>query len=117
MGPLGGIRVVEVASLAPGPFGAMILSDLGADVLRIDRVDQCGPDAVAPTDPLARGRRSIGLNLKEPEGTALLLRRIWAIPAAVSGWLILTGLVATWLHAKPPAEESSRFWELSGDST
>jgi hypothetical protein len=50
-------------------------------------------------------------------GTALLLRRIWAIPAAVSGWLILTGLVATWLHTKPPAEESSRFWELSGDST
>jgi hypothetical protein len=33
------------------------------------------------------------------------------------GWLILTGLVATWAHAKPPAEESSRFWELSGDST
>lgn len=50
-------------------------------------------------------------------GTALLLRRIWAIPAAVLGWLILTGLVATWAHAKPPAEESSRFWELSGDST
>jgi hypothetical protein len=50
-------------------------------------------------------------------GTALLLRRIWAIPAAVLGWLILTGLVATWVHAKPPVEESSRFWELSGDST
>ncbi len=50
-------------------------------------------------------------------GTALLLRRIWAIPAAVLGWLILTGLVAIWVHCKPPAEESSRFWELSGDNT
>src|ERR1700723_1115454 len=86
MGPLGGIRVVEVASLAPGPFGAMILSDLGADVLRIDRVDQCGPDAVAPTDPLARGRRSIGLNLKEPEGTALLLRLIEQADVLVEGF-------------------------------
>ena len=50
-------------------------------------------------------------------GTALLLRRIWAIPAAVLGWLILTGIVAIWAYTKPPAEESSRFWELSGDST
>jgi hypothetical protein len=50
-------------------------------------------------------------------GTALLLRRLWAIPAAVLGWLILTGLLAIWVHTKPPTEESSRFWELSGDST
>ena len=50
-------------------------------------------------------------------GTALLLRRIWAISTVVLGWLILTGLVASWVRAKPPVEESSRFWELSGDST
>jgi hypothetical protein len=50
-------------------------------------------------------------------GNALLLRRIWAIPAAVLGWLILTGVVAIWAHTKPSEEESSRFWELSGDST
>jgi hypothetical protein len=49
--------------------------------------------------------------------TALLLRRIWAIPAVVLGWVILTGLVAIWAHSKPSDEESSRFWELSGDST
>jgi len=49
--------------------------------------------------------------------TALLLRRIWAIPAVVLGWVILTGLVAIWAHTKPSDEESSRFWELSGDST
>ena len=39
MGPLDGVRVIEVASLAPGPFGCMILSDLGADVLRVDRAE------------------------------------------------------------------------------
>ena len=50
-------------------------------------------------------------------GTALLLRRLWAIPAVVLGWLILAGLVAVWVHAKPSEQESSRFWELSGDST
>lgn len=51
-------------------------------------------------------------------GAALLLRRIWAIPVAVLGWLILTVILAIWLHTKPPvAEESTRFWELRGDAT
>jgi hypothetical protein len=50
-------------------------------------------------------------------GTALLLRRIWAIPTVVLGWLILTVLIANWVRTKPSVEESSRFWELSGDST
>ena len=74
LGPLDGVRVIEIASLAPGPFGCMILSDLGADVLRVDRAENCGPAAVAPPDPLGRGRRSIGLNLKDPEGIGVLLR-------------------------------------------
>jgi hypothetical protein len=50
-------------------------------------------------------------------GTALLLRRLWAIPAAVLGWLMLVALLAVWAHTKPSAEDSSRFWELRGDST
>ncbi len=74
MGPLDGVRVLEIASLAPAPFGCMVLSDLGADVLRVDRAENCGPAAVAPPDPLSRGRRSIGLNLKDPDGTGVLLR-------------------------------------------
>jgi hypothetical protein len=74
LGPLDGVRVIEIASLAPAPFGCMILSDLGADVLRVDRAESCGPAAVAPPDPLGRGRRSIGLNLKDPEGIGVLLR-------------------------------------------
>ncbi|HEY3732299.1 MAG TPA: CaiB/BaiF CoA-transferase family protein [Streptosporangiaceae bacterium] len=86
MGPLHGIRVIEIASLAPAPFGCMILSDLGADVLRVDRAELCGPDAVAPTDPLARGRRSIGLNLKDPDGIGLLLRLADSADVLVEGF-------------------------------
>jgi len=74
MGPLSGIRVIEIASLAPAPFGCMILADLGAEVLRVDRAEQCGPEKRAPLDPLVRGRRSIGLNLKDPAAIDLLLR-------------------------------------------
>ena len=74
MGPLSGVRVIEIASLAPAPFGCMILADLGADVLRVDRAERCGPEARAPVDPLVRGRRSIGLNLKDPAAVELLLR-------------------------------------------
>jgi alpha-methylacyl-CoA racemase len=73
-GPLASVRVIEIASLAPAPFGCMILADLGADVLRVDRAERCGPNAGVPFDPLSRGRRSIGLNLKDPAGVELLLR-------------------------------------------
>jgi alpha-methylacyl-CoA racemase len=74
MGPLAGIRVIEIASLAPAPFCCMMLADLGADVLRVDRAERCGPRAAAPADPLVRGRRSVGINLKDPAGIDLLLR-------------------------------------------
>ena len=86
MGPLDGVRVVEIASLAPAPFGCMILSDLGADVLRVDRAESCGPAAARPADPLGRGRRSIGLNLKDPEGIDLLLRLAQDADVLVEGF-------------------------------
>jgi alpha-methylacyl-CoA racemase len=72
MGPLDGVRVVEVAGLAAAPFGCMMLADLGADVLRVDRVGTAG--RAAPDDPLGRGRRSIALDLKSEEGNDILLR-------------------------------------------
>jgi alpha-methylacyl-CoA racemase len=74
MGPLAGIRVIEIASLAPAPFCCMMLADLGADVLRVDRAERSGPQAAAPADPLVRGRRSVGINLKDQAGIDLLLR-------------------------------------------
>jgi alpha-methylacyl-CoA racemase len=73
-GPLDGVKVVEIASLAPGPFGCMILADLGADVLRVDRPDRNGRQALPPADPLARGKRSIRLDLKNAAGVEVLLR-------------------------------------------
>jgi alpha-methylacyl-CoA racemase len=86
MGPLHGVRVVEIASLAPAPFGCMILADLGADVLRVDRAERCGPDARVPVDPLSRGRRSIGLNLKDPAAVGLLLRLAEEADVLVEGF-------------------------------
>jgi len=86
MGPLSGVRVVEIASLAPAPFGCMILADLGADVLRVDRAERCGPDAPEPTDPLSRGRRSIGLNLKDPAAIDVLLRLVDEADVLVEGF-------------------------------
>src|SRR5215469_12395127 len=73
-GPLGGVKVIEVASLAPAPFGCMVLADLGADVLRIDRPDRSGRQQLPPVDPLCRSRRSIRLDLKDPAGVDILLR-------------------------------------------
>jgi alpha-methylacyl-CoA racemase len=86
MGPLSGVRVIEIASLAPAPFGCMILADLGADVLRVDRAERCGPDAPQPADPLSRGRRSIGLNLKDPAAVEVLLRLVQDADVLVEGF-------------------------------
>jgi alpha-methylacyl-CoA racemase len=86
MGPLDGVRVVEIASLAPAPFGCMILSDLGADVLRVERPESCQPGRPAPVDPLSRGRRSIGLNLKDPAGVELLLKLVTSADVLVEGF-------------------------------
>jgi alpha-methylacyl-CoA racemase len=86
MGPLNGVRVIEIASLAPAPFGCMILADLGADVLRVDRAERCGPQARVPTDPLSRGRRSIGLNLKDEAAVEILLRLIEEADVLVEGF-------------------------------
>jgi alpha-methylacyl-CoA racemase len=78
--------VIELASLAPAPFGCMVLADLGADVLRVERPGSCGPTAPAPVDPLTRGRRSVGLNLKDPAGVELLLRLTESADVLVEGF-------------------------------
>jgi alpha-methylacyl-CoA racemase len=86
MGPLDGIRVVEIASLAPAPFGCMVLADLGAEVLRVERAQASGPQARPPLDPLVRGRRSVGINLKDPAGVDLLLRLVDRADVLVEGF-------------------------------
>ena len=73
MGPLEGIRIIEIAGIGPGPFCAMMLADMGAEVLRIDRAERVTGSKGPSTDFLARGRRSAGVNLKSKEGVALVL--------------------------------------------
>jgi alpha-methylacyl-CoA racemase len=86
MGPLDGVRVIEIASLAPAPFGCMILADLGADVLRVDRAERCGPQAQPSRDPLNRSRRSVGLNLKDPAAIDVLLSLVEDADVLVEGF-------------------------------
>ena len=69
-GPLAGVRVVEVGGIGPGPFAAMMLSDLGADVVRVDRP---GEDLTPTHAVLLRGRQSVVADLKSPDGLAVVL--------------------------------------------
>jgi alpha-methylacyl-CoA racemase len=73
-GPLQGYRILELASMGPGPFCGMILADLGAEVVRIERLDGSVDEEHAASDYLARGRRSVALDLKDPASVELVLR-------------------------------------------
>jgi alpha-methylacyl-CoA racemase len=75
MGALDGVRVIELAGIGPGPFCGMMLADMGADVVRIDRAGSVrgGDPDRPPADVNARGRRSIGVDLKSDEGRDLVL--------------------------------------------
>jgi alpha-methylacyl-CoA racemase len=87
-GPLSGFRIVEFSGLGPAPFAAMVLSDLGADVLRIERHNLVaqGDKSQPSRDLLNRGRRSVGLNLKSQEGVATALRLIEQADALLEGF-------------------------------
>jgi alpha-methylacyl-CoA racemase len=82
-GPLNGARVVELAGLGPGPFAAMLLADLGADVIRVDRIDDNVLDPRAYV--LHRGRRSVAVDLKHPESRELVLRLVDRADALIEG--------------------------------
>jgi alpha-methylacyl-CoA racemase len=84
-GPLAGIRIVEIASLAPAPFGCMLLADLGATVLRVERPDG-GPELAAPLGPLDRGRRSVAVDLKTAAGTHAVKRLVRDADVFVEGF-------------------------------
>ncbi len=73
MGPLEGIRIIEIAGIGPGPFCGMMLADMGAQVIRIDRAGQAGTTAI-PNDVLNRGRKSVAVNLKSPAGKDIVLK-------------------------------------------
>jgi alpha-methylacyl-CoA racemase len=87
VGPLEGLRVVELSGIGPGPFCAMVLADLGADVIAVDR-----PPPVAPTpgtagfDILRRGRRAMAVDLKVPAGAEVVLRLVESSDALLEGF-------------------------------
>jgi alpha-methylacyl-CoA racemase len=87
-GPLHGVRVVELAGIGPGPFAAMMLADMGAEVIRVDRPGGAGPGLgrVADRDLLGRGRRSVAVDLKHPEGRAVVLDLVRGADALLEGF-------------------------------
>ncbi len=85
MGPLHGIRILELAGIGPGPFCGMMLADMGAEVIRIDRPGG-NANAGAVHDVLFRNRRTLGLDLKHPDGVATILRMCERADALFEGF-------------------------------
>ncbi|GAA4213829.1 CaiB/BaiF CoA transferase family protein [Actinocatenispora rupis] len=85
-GPLDGIRVVELAGIGPAPFATMLLADLGADVVRVDRPGGRSTPVDAGHRILGRGRRSLAVDLKHPDGVAVVLRLVGTADALVEGY-------------------------------
>ena len=86
-GPLSDLKVLEFAGIGPGPFCAMMLSDMGAEVLRVDRAGSVSGDEEIPHwDVNARGRRSVGVDLKQSRGREVLLRLVEQADALIEGF-------------------------------
>ena len=83
MGPLSGITIVELAGLGPAPFGCMMLADMGARVIRVERA---GPGMSPALDPLARNRESLACNLKNPAAVKVVKRLVASADGFVEGF-------------------------------
>jgi alpha-methylacyl-CoA racemase len=84
-GPLDGVRVLEFAGMGPAPFAVMMLSDMGAEVVRVDRLGGTRPAGPVP-NPLHRGRRSVAADLKNPAAITAILRMVESADALVEGF-------------------------------
>ncbi len=82
-GPLSGVKILEFAGIGPGPFCAMLLSDMGAEVVRVDRK---GAQGGSPYDVTSRGRRSVAVDLKNPEGVTAVLALVESADALIEGF-------------------------------
>ena len=83
MGPLHGFRIIELAGIGPGPFCGMMLADMGAEVIRVDRL---AGQPRRSKDVLARSRKSIAVDLKQPEGVQTVLRLCEGADALFEGF-------------------------------
>jgi len=84
MGPLKGLQIIEMAGIGPAPFCGMVLSDLGANVIRVDRVTSAG--SVSKQDANNRGKKSIAVDLKTPKGIEIVLNLVEASDAIFEGF-------------------------------
>ena len=85
MGPLAGLRVVELQGIGPGPFCGMMLADMGAEIIRVDRSAAVGSGARS-SDVLARGRKSVAVDLKTPEGVETVLKLVESADVLLEGF-------------------------------
>jgi alpha-methylacyl-CoA racemase len=86
-GPLRGVRILEIAGIGPGPFAAMMLADMGAEVVRVDRVQAVRDGATGPHwDVMLRGRRNVALDLKHADGVETLLSLVERADAVIEGF-------------------------------
>ena len=87
-GPLAGVRVIEMACIGPGPFAGMLLADMGADIVRVDRPDNVGGHRSDAESHLVldRGRRSVVVDLKHPDGPSVVLRLAERADALIEGF-------------------------------
>ena len=110
-GPLAGVKVVEIAGIGPGPHACMILADLGADVIRVERP---GGQALTggPTDLLNRGRPSVALNLKNPDAIATVLDLVAEADVLVEG--MRPGTTERLGLGPRSASSATRGWSTAG---
>ncbi|HEX7160811.1 MAG TPA: CaiB/BaiF CoA-transferase family protein [Trebonia sp.] len=85
-GPLAGVRVVELAGIGPGPYCGMLLADLGAEVIRVDRPGGTVPSVPQRNDITSRGKRRVVVDLKHPRGAEVILRLAAASDALTEGY-------------------------------
>ncbi len=88
-GPLASVKVVELAGIGPGPFAGMLLADAGADVVRVDRAASfppAGANLQPSRDVLGRGRRSVGVDLKDARGAEVVLRLVEGADVLLEGF-------------------------------
>ncbi len=83
-GPLAGIRILEIAGLGAAPYGCMMLADMGAEVVRIERPG--GQPDTPEASPLLRNRRSMALDLKQPDALAIILEMVTKADAIVEAF-------------------------------
>ena len=104
--PLAGLRIIEFAGIGPGPFAGMMLADMGADIIRIERPGSGSPtgQGAHELEFLARGRKSIALNMKAPGAVDLALQMIAGADGLIEGFRQFQA----WQNAAPVTDRSAR---------